>query len=124
MFILKSFKSRNFKPSSLNSSLLAFPPFFFFAVRINLPICISPLSPPLLKVLLPPPILLILNQNILAHAKEHFALVGDEDFKRIGEDGYYANDDSFQFIASIRPGVPNFLDKLLFVLQWQLTPSL
>lgn len=76
-------------------SQLVFPPFFFFAVRINLPICISPLSPPLLKVLLPHPILLILNQNILDHAKEHFALVGDGDFKRIGEDSYYANDNSF-----------------------------
>ena len=38
---------------------------------------------------------LILNQNILDHAKEHFALVGDGDFKRIGEDSYYANDNSF-----------------------------
>lgn len=123
MFILESYKSRNLKPSSLNSSLLAFPPFFFFAVRINLPICISPLSPPLLKVLLPPPSLLILNQNILDHAKEHFALFGDGDFKRIGEDSYYANDNSFIALI-IRAGVPNFPGKLLLILQRQLTVSL
>ena len=70
MFILKSYKSRNLKPSSLNSSLLAFPHFSSLQLELIF-LYASPPPPPLLKVLLPPPVLLILNQNILDHAKEH-----------------------------------------------------
>ena len=62
MFILKSYKSRNLKPSSLNSSLLAFPHFSSLQLELIF-LYASPPPPPLLKVLLPPPVLLILNQN-------------------------------------------------------------